>query len=508
MNPLRTPWIRFVLPAALALGVGVLPSASAAAAMTDGPFWAGSPNAATFTSVNEGRVAQAKAEIAKMLAVKGKHTVANTLVPYDEASRYLDAAGQQAGLIENVHPDSVLRAAAEAMDQAVSKYGTELSLDRRIYDALSAIDLTGTDDETRFYVTRELRDFRLAGVDKDDSTRAKIKAVRDELVKLGQEFDRNIREDVRTIKVKPSELTGLPKDFVDGHAPAADGMSTLDINYPDYLPVMTYCTNEGVRKRLYMEYQNRAYPKNMDVLRRLITKRNELAHLVGFNTWANYITSDKMVGSAKNARDFIDKIVAASGPAQDRDIQTLLKARQKDAPDARTLNFWETSYYMEQVKRSEYDFDSQSIRPYLPFDQVKAGVLQTAGKLFGLTFKPIKDAPVWDKSVECYEAYDGSKLIGRFYLDMHPRPNKYNHAAEFGIRTGVEGKQIPEAALVCNLPGGEAGDPGLCEIDDVNTAFHEFGHLMHSLLGGHRKWTGTSGIRTEHDFVEAPSQLL
>jgi thimet oligopeptidase len=115
---------------------------------------------------------------------------------------------------------------------------------------------------------------------------------------------------------------------------------------------------------------------------------------------------------------------------------------------------------------------------------------------------------VWDPSVECYEVYDGGKKIGRFYLDMHPRKNKYNHAAEFDIRTGVAGKQLPEAALVCNLPGGIAGDPGLCQIDDVNTVFHEFGHLMHAIIGGQRKWCGTSGIRTEHDFVEAPSQML
>jgi thimet oligopeptidase len=104
--------------------------------------------------------------------------------------------------------------------------------------------------------------------------------------------------------------------------------------------------------------------------------------------------------------------------------------------------------------------------------------------------------------------YDGGKLAGRFYLDMHPRANKFSHAAQFDIRTGIEGRQIPEAALVCNLPGGDPGDAGLCEYNDVNTFFHEFGHLLHSMFAGHHKWVGTGGIRTEHDFVEAPSQML
>jgi thimet oligopeptidase len=200
--------------------------------------------------------------------------------------------------------------------------------------------------------------------------------------------------------------------------------------------------------------------------------------------------------------------VAASGDAQKRDYEILLNQKRKDDAKADKVQLWEQGYYSEQVSKTEYGFDSQTIRPYLPFDQVKQGVFDISSKIFGVQFKPVPNAPVWHESVECYELWQGPELIGRFYLDMHPRPNKYNHAAQFDVRTGVEGRQLPEAALVCNLPGGEKGDAGLCEIDDVNTFFHEFGHLLHTLFAGHRHWLGTSGIRTEHDFVEAPSQLL
>ena len=487
----------------------LLPAATQAATKpADPPFWTGHPNAAQYTKLNQDRIANAKAEIAKMLAVKGKRTIENTLVPYDEASRWLDMTGSQAGLMENVSPDSLVREAAEKMGQDVSAYGTEISLNRAVYDALAAIDLSKADAETKYYVERELRDFRLAGVDKDEATRTKIKALRDELVKIGQEFSRNIRENVRTIEVKPEDLAGLPQDFLDSHKAGANGMVTLDINYPDYIPTMTYCKTEDVRKRLYMEYQNRAYPKNVDVLKQMMAKRYELANLVGYTNWADYITANKMSGSAKVVRDFVDKIVTASGPAAQRDYETLLNRKKKDFASATNVNFWEQVYWSELVKRSDYNFDSQSIRPYLAYDRVKQGVLDVTSKMFGVTYKRVTDAPVWDPSVECYEVWDGTKLYGRFYLDMHPRPNKYNHAAQFDVRTGIEGKQLPEATLVCNLPGGEAGDPGLCEIDDVNTFFHEFGHLLHTIFSGHRRWCGTGGIRTEHDFVEAPSQML
>jgi thimet oligopeptidase len=473
------------------------------------PFWTGNPDAATFGKINEGRIEMAKQAIGRMLAVKGKRTIENTLKPYDDASNYLDMAGTQASLIENVHPDSNMRTTAEELSQKVSAYGTELSLDRRVYDALAAIDLSAADAETKYYVERELRDFRLAGVDKDEATRNKIKSLRDELVKIGQDFDRNIRGDVRTITVKDvKELDGLPEDFIASHKPGADGAIKIDINYPDYGPVMSYAKNADVRKRLYMEFNNRAYPQNMDVLNRMFAKRFELAQTLGYSNWADYITANKMAGSAKNVREFIDKIVDASGPKAQADYQVLLARKKKDVPAATTVDFWETGYWNESVRRSEYNFDSQSVRPYFPYDEVKQGVLDVTSKLFGVTFKAVPNAPVWDKSVECYEMYDGGKLAGRFYFDMHPRPNKYNHAAQFDIRTGLKGQQIPEAALICNFPGGVAGDPGLMEHGDVETFFHEFGHLLHNMFAGNHPWVGTGGIRTEHDFVEAPSQML
>jgi thimet oligopeptidase len=134
--------------------------------------------------------------------------------------------------------------------------------------------------------------------------------------------------------------------------------------------------------------------------------------------------------------------------------------------------------------------------------------MDVTSTLFGVTYRPLKDAPVWDKSVEAYEMFENGRLVGRFYLDMHPRANKYNHAAEFPIRTGVTGRQIPEAALVCNLPGGQPGDPELMTHDDVLTFFHEFGHLVHVLTMGVMNGSASAASTPSRDFVEAPSQLL
>ncbi len=362
-----------------------------------------------------------------------------------------------------------------------------------------------------YYVTRLLRDFRLAGVDKDEATRKRIQALRDQLTELGQAFDRNIRTDLRTVKTDPRELEGLPRDYIARHTPDATGQITLTIDYPDSLPIFSYAQNEDLRKRMFMEYNNRAYPKNIDVLDQLVARRAELARLIGYDTWANYITADKMVGNAANASQFIDRVVSASGGMAEREYATLLKRKQQDVKGATVVNGWERAYYSELVRKTDYAFDSQSVRPYFPFDRVKQGLLDVTGKLFGVTYRRLADAPVWDASVEAYEMFEDApngRMLGRFYLDMHPRPNKYNHAAEFPIRSGVTGRQVPEAALVCNLPGGQSGDPGLMTHDDVVTFFHEFGHLVHALVSGRHDWIGISGISTEQDFVEAPSQML
>ena len=472
------------------------------------PFWTGHPDAPAFERAVDARLTRARVLLARLVGVTGRRTVANTLVPYDSLMRELDRAGSASGLVRQVHPDTLLRQAADRGDRKVSALATEISLDRRVFDAIRAMGLEEADPVTRHYVARVLRDFRLAGVDRDAATRARITALREELVVIGQEFDRNISEDVRTVEVaSAAELEGLPADYIAAHPPGPDGRIRITTDYPDVLPVFTYARNDDLRRRLRTAFDNRAYPANMAVLDRLIARRHELATLLGFASWADYALADKMAGSAANASAFIDRVAAASVEAAAREYQQLLRRKRQDDPSAAGVNRWEVAYLRELVRRSEYDFDSQKVRPYFPYQRVKQGVLDLSARLFGVTFRPMKNPPVWHPSVEGWEMYENGRLAGRFYLDMHPRAGKYGHAAHFRIRTGTTDGALPESVLVCNFPGGDPGDPGLLEHGEVQTFLHEFGHLMHSLLARQR-WNGVSGVRTEWDFVEAPSQML
>src|SRR4029077_6862266 len=182
-------------------------------------------------------------------------------------------------------------------------------------------------------------------------------------------------------------------------------------------------------------------------------------------------------------------------------------ARQKH-PDLTAIPAYGSFYQYEQYRRATFGFDSQAVRPYFPYDRVQQGILDTAARLFHVTFKPATDAALWDPSVTAWNAYESDKLVGRVYFDMHPREGKDKWFSSSPVVPGIKSKQLPEGALICNFPGGKPGDPGLLQYDDVVTFFHEFGHLMHNILGGQQAWSGVSGFATETDFVEAPSQML
>lgn len=471
-------------------------------------IWATKPEVAAFEKIENDRLAAANASIDTLVAVKDTRTVENTLAPFDEALRQVNSAGYFAGLMQQVHPDSTFRDHATAMVTKVSAVQTAISLNRDVYNALAALDLSKADSATHYYVKRQLLEFRLAGVDKDDATRARLKKLNDQATEEQSMFDRNISDGQKTVEADPGELDGLPQDYIDHHKPGADGKIHLTTDYPDSLPVFTFAKSAALRRRMFVAFNTRAYPKNQEVLTSLMKTRYEIATLLGYSSWADYNAADKMIAKGANIAEFIQQINDAARPLGKREFDMLLAEKQKTSPGAKEILDDEGGYLSELVRRSQYNFDSQSVRPYFPFMQVKQGILDAASDLFHISFQQEMNVPSWDPAVETWLVIDHGKPIGRFYLDMHPRPGKYSHAEMVPVLDGIKGKQLPEAILVCNFPNPSADDPGLMTYGDVTTFFHEFGHLVHHILGGQQPWAGIAGISMESDFVEAPSQML
>jgi len=470
--------------------------------------WVAKPDVAAFEKMENDRLSAAQASIDTLLTAKGARTIENTLAPFDEAVRQVNSAAYLAGLMEQVHPEATFRDHATAMLTKASAAQTAISLNHDVYNALAALDLSKADGATRYYVHRQLLEFRLAGVDKDEATRARLKKLNDEATEQVSMFDRNISDDKKIVDADPSQLDGLPQDYIDRHKPEADGKVRITTDYPDALPVLTFAKSDSLRRRVSIAFNTRAYPKNQEVLTNLLKTRYEIATLLGYSSWADYSAADKMIAKGHNIADFIRQINDAARPLAQREFEMLLAEKQKTDPGAKEIWDHERGYLSELVRREKYNFDSQSVRPYFPFPQVKQGILDSAAELFHVSFQQEPNVPAWDPAVETWIVVDHGKPIGRFYLDMHPRPGKFSHAEMVAVLDGIRGKQYPEAILVCNFPVPTATDAGLMTYDDVEVFFHEFGHLMHHILGGQQPWAGISGISMESDFAEAPSQML
>jgi thimet oligopeptidase len=471
-------------------------------------IWSAKPDVAAFEKIETDRLVTSQRSIDTLLAVKGARTIENTLSPLDEAFHQINSAAYFAGLMEQVHPDAGFRDHATAMLTKASAAQTAIALNHEVYNALAAIDVSKADAATKYYVQRQLLEFRLAGVDKDDATRTRLKKLNDQATEQQSMFDRNISDGQKTIEADPSELDGLPQDYITRHKPGANGKVTITTDYPDAFPVLTFAKSTDLRRRMSLAFNTRAYPKNEEVLTSLMKTRYEIATLLSYNSWADFNAADKMIAKGHNIADFIQQVNDASRDLSKREFEMLLAEKRKTDPNAKEIWDYEGGYLSEQVRRTKYDFDSQSVRPYFPFMEVKQGILDTAAALFHVTFEQEQNVPSWDPAVETWIVLDGGKPIGRFYLDMHPRAGKYSHAEMAPVLDGIKGKQLPEAILVCNFPAPTADDPGLMDYGDVKTFFHEFGHLMHHILGGQQQWAGISGISMESDFVEAPSQML
>jgi thimet oligopeptidase len=471
-------------------------------------IWAARPDVSAFEKLENERLSRAQQAINAVMTVKGTRTIENSLVPYDEAILQLDNASNFARLMEAAHPDASFRDRASAMLSKVNAVVTSLSLNRDVYQALAKLDLSQADAETRYYMQRRLLMSRLAGVEKDEGSRARLQKLQEELTQAKSEFNRNISDDQTTVSADPSELDGLPQDLIDAHKPGLDGKVRISTNFLQALPVMTFAKSDSLRRRVWEGTANHAYPKNRDVLLKLLKIRFEIALMLGYSSWADYNAAAKMVMSGRRIAQFLDELNMQVRPVADREYSMLLAEKRKTDPSAKALRDYELFYLVDHVKRSQYSFDTTALRPYLGFAQVKQGMLDTAARFFHVSFRQELNEPSWDPTVEIWDVIDNGRIIGRIYLDMFAREGK-DAGQTLPLADGVRGRQLPEVAILLNCTRPTATDPAFVDFDDVsNLFFHEFGHAMHRILSGQLRWAGTNTRNMESDFIEMPSQFV
>tara|TARA_R110002020_G_scaffold83397_1_gene207072 strand:- start:463296 stop:465398 length:2103 start_codon:yes stop_codon:yes gene_type:complete len=448
----------------------------------------------------------------KMIAdLEGRDSVAGAADMYflDTLTNLAMSVGfGEASVMAEANPDPAIREAGDTCQQRTSDVMTRLSLSRPVYERLSSIDTTALNEREAFLLARTLRDYRRSGIDKDEQTREKVRAINADLAEISTAFSKNLREiQGKVVLESVDALMGMPQDYIDAHQPDENGQITITTDYPDTGPIYSYSPNEALRKELRKVDADRAYPENVEPLRQLLEKRYELATLLGYPNWAAYVTEDKMTGSPEVAEAFLSRVETAATDAAGIEYQRLLAKLVETQPDADSVPEWSSSYLAEQIRQSDYALDSQEVRQYFAYDDVRSGIFSLVQDLFGVEIRDWADAPVWDESVTAHEMYHNGELIGRFFLDMHPRDGKFKHAAAFPIRFGPTSDGVPVGALMCNFPAGDH-TTGLMEHRQVETFLHEFGHLIHDMFSGQPDFASLSMGNLEWDFIEAPSQML
>jgi thimet oligopeptidase len=449
----------------------------------------------------DGQLDEAR-RLADVLRKKRQPSASEALAVWNDLNIALHNAFAAASLLSNVHPEESVRTRGERAEQDAHKLLTEIGLDRALYDVLSSVDPQDLGDGGRRVHTLAIRDFHRAGVDQDEAVRARLRELAERETAVAQQFSKNIRDDVRSVRVDPGSLEGLPADFVEAHPPGDDGLVRITTEYPDYVPFMTFCRDRGARAELISQFLNRAYPQNESLLRELLELRREHALILGYDGWPSYDAEVKMIGKGSAIPEFIDRITEVSEAAGRRDAGVLLARVQQDHPEVEAVDNVDKMFYSEVLRRENFDVDAQRVRPYFDFGKVRAGLLDVTGRLFDVEYVAVPDAASWHEDVATYDVLRGGERLGRIHLDLHPRKGKYGHAAQFDLVPGIVGRQVAEGVLVCNF------SRSLMEHDHVVTLFHEFGHLVHHVLAGGQEWARFSGVSTEWDFVEAPSQML
>jgi len=443
-------------------------------------------------------------------------TFENTFKAYDAQLFTFSAIVHPIYLLANTTPNAELYEACNAAIPRMSALGNKMSLSEPLYRALKAYaekpEAQNLDEVSKKFIADTLRGFERQGMNLPEDEREKLMELRNKIAVLSNEFSKNIAGHKDEFILPESRMAGLPEDYLENHR-QEDGNYRITLDSPSYRPFMKFAEDDKARAELQKKYLNRAYPKNIDVLKEVIQLRRNLAEMLGYETYAAYRQDELMAKNPANVWEFEKKLAQKVRPKAEQDLQEVLEIKREflQDPSASQIFSHEAGFFGQKLLKQRYDLDTEALRAYFPLDSVLDGLFHIAEVLFGIQIKEVENPVVWEESVREFKVYENEEVFARFYLDLFPREKKYGHAACFGFLPHcihADGtKQIPVTALVCNFPKPTEKRPSLLTHGDVTTFFHEFGHLLHNILST-SPLASTAGTSVARDYVEVQSQLF
>ena len=469
-------------------------------------------------------IAEAQQNIDAIAADPGPRTYDSTLRALEDAGETLEYAMSVVSHLESVATYPELRDAYNAVEPKVSAFDSKIPLNEALWKQIKRFSETEeaallSGSRGRF-LKKTLDEFRRSGADLGEADKTRLNELNVQLAQVTTKYSQNVLDATNAFELvieDEAQLAGLPPSAValarqDAESKAKPGWR-FTLQAPSYTAVMTYLDDAAVREKVYRAYVTRGAKEphdNRELILTILRLRREKARLLGYRDFADLVLEDRMAKTGRSARGFVDSLKTKTLSAFERENQELLAFRREiEGPDAPELDAWDIAYYAEKKREAIYDFEEEELRPYFAFEKVLDGMFELVGRLYGIKVFEEIGVPAWDSSVKYYsiDDADGTRL-GSFYADFYPRENKRGGAWMDSFFVSVPGGPRTHLGLICGNQTPPVDDkPALLTHREVETIFHEFGHLLHHLLS-RVEVRSLGGTNVAWDFVELPSQIM
>ena len=462
-------------------------------------------------------------QIEAIVSSNEEPTFENTVLAYDNSGEMLSRVATVFELLASAETNDQMQAyASEIFPRLAAHYDAIAMNDalfervKQVYESRVAQSLTG--DELRL-TEKMYEEFVRSGALLSEEDKAKLSQINEQLSALSVKFGQNVLAETNafTLEAELDELDGLPTSARDAAREQAKLMGKGDkfvftLQKPSMLPLLTYAQDRSMREKIYKAYLARGnngneYDNNQ-IVADMARLRYEKARLLGYDSYAHYVTSNEMASSPEAVYELLEGVWTPALERSKQELERMMTIFRRDYNNGEQFESWDWWYYAEKVRQADYNLKEEEIRDYFSIDNVKGGIFFLCNRLYGITFRPLK-APVYHSECEVYEVIDNNdQPLGALYMDFYPRPGKSGGAwcGSYVEQSYKDGKRVlPVSTIVCNFTRPVGSSPALLTIDEVETFFHEFGHALHNLFA-EVKYRGLAGV--EGDFVELPSKIM
>lgn len=460
-------------------------------------------------------LAESQANVDLIANTTAPRTFDNTMTALDEAGIHLENAMAVVRHLECVSNSTELRAAIEVIDPEVSAFSSAIPLNEKLWIAIQGVPQDGLSPIELRFLTKQIDAFRRHGAELAPDAKARLTEIDVQLQSLCTKFSQHVLDATNAFELiveDEAKLAGLPPNAVAAARAGAEAKGQpgyrFTLQAPSYMPVLTYLADSGIRRQLWEAYSRRATSgefDNRDLMKQILTLRREKAHMLGHFTFADFVLADRMAKTGRVAREFVFDLEMATRERFAEEHAAL------EAFAGHALDPWDLAYFGEKQREKLYDFDEEALRPYFPVGPVVDGMFKLCERLFGIEVHHRPEAKVYEPTANYYEIFSDGRMIGAFYADWFPRESKRGGAWMEPVRTGgplPNGAFAPHLGVICgNMTPPMPGKPALLTHREVETIFHEFGHLLHHCLS-EVSIRSLSGTNVPWDFVELPSQIM